>query len=100
MITHHVVNLLRMVEIPEHVAIERVLRLGRWEEGSDSRCRDPRPTLVEFTNRRCRGRFLASSYRVETITGGEITIEPGDTTISKVRARAASRDRQGSIPRG
>lgn len=35
-VRYHVLILLRTVEIREHVAIKRVLRLGRWQGVSDS----------------------------------------------------------------
>lgn len=98
-VRYHAVNLFRTVEVPERVAIKRVLRLGRWQEVSDSVCRDPRRTLVEFANLR-QDRCLASSGRIETITKGVMTVVPNDTAISRTKAKDAKRARQDSIPSG
>lgn len=75
---YHIVNLLRMVNIPGHVAIKRVLRLGKWA-GAQSTTRDPRPVLVEFANPRHRDSFLAQAERVRVITQGQVVIRPDDT---------------------
>lgn len=83
-VRYHVVTVLRMVEIPGFVAIERILRLGKWQEVSDSGSRDPRPTL-EFANQRQRGRFLASSDRTKTTTRGVFKAEPDDSAIGKIK---------------
>lgn len=34
-VEYHVINLLRSLETSDHVAIEMVLRLGRWQEDSE-----------------------------------------------------------------
>lgn len=44
----------------------RVLYLGKWQKVSDSKCWDPRPTLVEFANPRHRERFLVSADGIKT----------------------------------
>lgn len=99
-VMYDVVNLLRTVEIPEHVAIKGALCLGRWQGVSDSGCWDPRPTLMEFANPRHRERFMESSGRMKTITKGVFAIVPDDAAISRIMAEDAKRADQDSIPRG
>lgn len=77
------------MEIPENVAIIRVLRLGRWQEVSDVKCQGSRPTLLEVANLRHKDRFWASADRIKTTTRSEITIELDDPAISNIKAKDA-----------
>lgn len=86
-VRYHVVNLLRTMKIPRHVAIKRVPRPGRWKEVGNSGGRDPWPTLVEFANPRHTDGFLAAEDRIKTITMGEITMQPDDSAISTIRSK-------------
>lgn len=63
--------------------------MQRWQEVSDSECRNSRPPPVEFASPRHRARFLASVDRTKTIIRGEITIEPDDTVISMIMVKEA-----------
>lgn len=94
-IRYHAVNLLQTVEIPEHAAIKRILRLGEIQEKLDYRCRDPRPTLMMLANPRNRHRVLASSNRIKMITSCETTIEPCPAYINKITATAVVRGSSG-----
>lgn len=67
-VMYHVVNLLRKVEILQHVAIKRGPILQRWTKGRDSRGRDPRPTLFQFANPRHRDGCSSASDRIKTTT--------------------------------
>lgn len=58
---YHVVNYLRVVEVPDHAAIKNVLSLKRCQKDSGSGRRDPRPTLFKFVNLRHCKRFLAAA---------------------------------------
>lgn len=91
---HHVANLLPSVEMPRYVAIKGINHLRRWQKRNQSRRRDPR----QFGDLRESVRFVKPADRIKTLTRGEITIELGNTAISKIRA--ANYDRQDSIPRG
>lgn len=97
---HQVVSLLRTVEIPERVAITGIVCPRRLQEDSSWRCRDTRPTLLEFANSRRRGRFLASADKIKSVIKAEATIEPDDTAISKIKDGGEKGDRQDSVSRG
>lgn len=60
-VRYHVVNLIRTVKVPELVVIKMVFLRGRLRSISGSRCRDPQPTPVDFSNPRHRNRFLVSA---------------------------------------
>lgn len=93
-VRYHMISLLRTAEIPECVVIKRVLRLGRWQEASYSRCRDPRPKLAEFANSRHIGRFMTSADGISTITR-EVNVRQLDgTTVSKIKLM----DCKGGLP--
>ena len=51
---HHSHDLLRLVNLPGHVAIKRVHRIGRWLPARPSLSPTPRPVMVEFGNSRFR----------------------------------------------
>lgn len=88
-VSNQVVYLLRTMEISEHVGIERVILLERWQKCNDSRCRDPRPAVLEFGNPSHMNRLLASADSIRTITGGEITIQLDDAATSKILVKDA-----------
>lgn len=73
-VRHHLTNILRMADIPGHVAIKRVHRLGMWREGSIA----PRRLVVEFANPRHRDHFLSAAETVKRKTQGSIHIMPDD----------------------
>ena len=78
---YHIVNLLRAVELPGHIGIKRVLRLGKWISAEKTTEVGPRPVLVEFANPRHRDWFLAAADKIQRISGGQVTVEPDDTTL-------------------
>lgn len=73
-IRFHIINLLRLVEMPGHTGLKRVQRLGRWNK-AESEVK-PRPVLVEFSNPRHRDHFLALAEKIRAITQGGITVGP------------------------
>lgn len=88
-VSHHVINVLRKVEIPERVAVKRVLRLRRWHTVREYGCRDPRPTLADIINPRHGDRFLALADRNKRIASGVITIKSDENAIRKIKAKDA-----------
>lgn len=64
----HLINLLRLAELPGHTGIKRMLRLGKWQRDTESN--QPRPLLVEFANPRHRDSFLAAAGRLKELTKG------------------------------
>lgn len=76
-VTHHVVNLLRKVKLPEGVVVKRVLNPGGWQGVCGSECRDSRSTLVEFANPTPKDRFLASADETTMTMRGMIITVPG-----------------------
>ncbi|KAF4531147.1 hypothetical protein B566_EDAN019182, partial [Ephemera danica] len=77
----HLINLLRIAELPGHVAIKRVLRLGRWQNAQEKP--KPRPVLVEFANPRHRDHFLAATGTIQSSTKGGINIVPDDQNLAR-----------------
>lgn len=73
----HIINLLRIAELPGHTGMKRVQRLGRWNK--DATVSHPRPVLIEFSNPRHRDHFLSVAERIRLITNGGIEIEPDDS---------------------
>lgn len=43
---------------------------------------------------------LASANKIKATTVGEITMDPDDTAIGKIKAKAAMGNYQGQVPRG
>ena len=84
-VRYHVTNLLRMVQIPEHVAVKRVLRLGKWDR--EASC--PRSVVVEFANPRHRDTFLAESRSISTKTGGRIIVRPDASKTQVTKSHGA-----------
>lgn len=74
------------MEIPEHAAINRDLCPGIWQEVSDSRCRSPRPTLVELADPWNSDRFLVLAGRIKAMIRGE-----KDAATGRIRAKAAKK---------
>ena len=73
---HSITTLLRIANIPGHVLLKRVFRLGRWTGKADGTPKAPRPVLIEFGNPRFRDNFLAAADRVRSATNGRIKVEP------------------------
>jgi hypothetical protein len=73
---YHLVNLLRQVRMPEHVAIKRILRLGKWRGNENLNMRRPRPVLVEFANPRHRDTFLSAADFLRRESHGAISVAP------------------------
>lgn len=86
--------------VPEHVTVRRVICSGSWQGISNPRCRDPRPTLVEFANPRHKDMFFASANRIQKITRGEINIERMVLLLARFRLSMPREDNQKSIPYG
>lgn len=86
---HNAINLLWRVKIREHLVTKGVLHLGKSQEISDFRCRDLRPTIVEFADARHRDKFMEFVDRIKAITRGEITMQTYDTVISEIEAKTA-----------
>lgn len=85
---HHVQNLLRMVDMPPHAALKRVLRLGRWMGNREGKEYPPRPVLVEFGNARHRDQFLAAAGKISSLTQGGIVVQPDDSAAWRKTAAA------------
>lgn len=75
----HLLTLLRQVNIPEHVGVKRILRLGRWMREMNGVELRPRPVLVEFANPRHRDRFLTEAGKVKRWSMGKIIVQPDDS---------------------
>lgn len=76
---YHIVNLLRQANIPEHVAIKRVLRLGKFRGIENNDPQVQRPVLVEFANPRHRDHFLATAERISALSQGRVSVSPDDS---------------------
>jgi rubredoxin len=78
---HHLLNLLRIANIPGDVGIKRILRLGRWMGPRDPNTTKPRPMLVEFANPRHRDRFLSNAGAINVATNGRVSVYPDDRAL-------------------
>ncbi|KAF4531146.1 hypothetical protein B566_EDAN019181 [Ephemera danica] len=83
-VRYHLINLLRVAELPGDLGLKRVLRLGRWDQSYESR--QPRPVLVEFANPRHRDHFLAAAEKIQRTTNGGIEVAPDDP--GRLRSRS------------
>lgn len=77
-VRHHVTHLLSLATMPPHVALKRVLRLGKYN-GNLGQSRPARPVLVEFANPRHRDKFLAAAGTINSLTKGGIVVQPDDS---------------------
>lgn len=94
---YHLVNLLRSVNIPGHVAIKRIMRIGRWRGSRLSEGLQPRPMLVEFANPRHRDSLLAAAGTIKVNSRGAITVMP-DISVSGtdgIKANGGTNSRTG-----
>jgi hypothetical protein len=74
-------TLLRVVNIPEHVGLKRVHRVGRWQSPTSASLKRPRPVVVEFANPRHRDHFLAGAVCITQFTRGEVLVMPDDSKM-------------------
>lgn len=93
-VRHHLTNILRMANIPGHVAIKRMHRLGKWHERSAV----PRPIVVEFANPRHRDHFLSAADTVKRKTKEGIRIMPDDRPNMQVERITVNRPDKLSSP--
>lgn len=87
MVRCRIVNQLRTEEISEHVAAKKLVRLGRLEKFGCSGIGDPRQKFVEFAHERHKNRLFEAADRMKTTTSEEITMEPIDATIGRIKPR-------------
>ena len=90
--SHYLSTFSRMADLPGHISIKRVLRLGRWQRPTTLAFHKPRPIVVEFGNPRNRDHFLAAAEKIRSLTNGVITVTPDDRKLTQYSASKNSRN--------